>query len=372
MEQLVVENRKLKIEVESKNLEISELKARLKIETAKYKILTYNIGSVSQSRSSTFEYKKRIRVILELLNLELNKLNYSFDIVTIKNTEVTSPFVINYKAAPDPNIDVDKCLFYKDKISMADHKYISFRIGMGLTNNMVNMRKIKKRKLEINAAVNISPLSTGYYIDPVMYIKLRLTHYLKYSTPALETKNKIWIKLSADGTSLSRNVKIVNFVFSIINEGIKAATATGSYRIAAFKIEKEDYASINEWLPFLWEQMKVLKKINYDPINNKISDELNNSESSTEMEQTSDMGLRALYETDHVERASSMAITTEQMTVEEETSGTSPLVTYEIEHFFSADYKMMSLVLGLQSATSNHPCLICEQNKENLHKHGNL
>ena len=65
-----------------------------------------------------------------------------------------------------------------------------------------------------------------------------------------------------------------------------------------------------------------------------------------------------------------MAITTEQMTVEEETSGTSPLVTYEIEHFFSADYKMMLIVLGLKAANSDNGCIICEQNKKNYHQIG--
>jgi len=53
----------------------------------------------------------------------------------------------------------------------------------------------------------------------------------------MEAMKNITIKVSCDGTQLSQKVKVVNFVFNIINEKIKAATATGCYRIGILSFE---------------------------------------------------------------------------------------------------------------------------------------
>lgn len=325
MERLTIENRKLKQIIELKNVEINGLKSEL----AKFKVLSYRKLNVSQSRTSTFEYKKKIKIIFDLINMELNKINYSIDTIIIRsktNEEEGSPFIIKYNTTDVAKSDVDKCLFFKDKISLADHKYHSFRRGMDLKKKMVPLRLIKKRKLEISTGLNATELSSGYYIEPIKYIKLRISYYLKNLISGNDTNNnKVLVKLSCDGTILSRNVKIVNFVFSIINEKIKASTASGCYRIAAFRIENENYEIISEWLPTLWEKIKALKRIFYNPLNNEISEE----DSADARE-------------------------------------------YEIEHCFAADYKMMLIVLGLQGAHSNHPCIMCEQDKDHLDTAGKL
>ncbi len=79
----------------------------------------------------------------------------------------------------------------------------------------------------------------------------------------------ILIKVSCDETSLSRNVKVVNVVFNLINEKLKAATAFGCYRIGIFRIDTEDYESTKEWLPTIWKQIKTFTHMHYDKINRK-------------------------------------------------------------------------------------------------------
>jgi hypothetical protein len=320
-----IENRKLKQMMEEKNDYIESLKS----EISKFKILTYAKSNVSQARSSMFEYKRKIKNIFERFNLELNKVKYGLVTIVIKNKsleEENTPISIQYNAPIVEISDVDKCLFYKDKISLADHKYHSFRSGMNLKQNMVPLRQVKKRKLEINSDLIAIELSTGYYLDPIKYIKLRISFYLKNLISGDTNDKKILIKLSCDGTRLSRNVTIVNFVFSIINEKIKAASASGCYRIGAFRITKEDYESIKEWLPTLWQKIKVLKRINYNSIDHEISD------------------------------------SPECLPADNN--------TYEIEYCFGADYKMMLIVLGLQGAHSNHPCYMCEQESGKLENPG--
>jgi hypothetical protein len=381
-----IENSKLKEKVTSQNLEIIDLKNKLKVEAAKYKILKYNKNITSQSRSSIFEYKTRIKQILQLFNLELQKVKFSLDSVKINNMLIPESLnadltmsSINTEATAMPNIEintstldselteasssgatgsisiientlitqmhknftlayndpfventVDKCLFYKDKISLADHKYHSFRNGMNFKKNMAPLSQIRKRKIAINNDVDVTELSSGFFIDPERYIKLQIKYYLAKRTLNVNRENIIWVKLTCDGTQISRNVTITNFAFSIINEKIKAATASGCYRIGAFQ-QRESYDEIKEWLPVLWHKIKALKRIKYDPINEIITD-------------------------------ISDAI--------EPFSLADPQNTYEIRYFFSADWKIMAIILGLKGATSDYPCLYCEQTKGSLDKIG--
>jgi hypothetical protein len=330
MDRLTNENQRLTALNVNLSAQVENLKIKLKNEVSKYRILAYNITNVSQARSSIFGYKKKIKRVLQNVNLELKKLKYRFEEITIKNILNDSdnkPFKIKYSNGSETTT-VDRCLFYKDKVSLADHRYFKFRKGMGFKKNMVPLTHIKKRKLEIKRDTDIQQLSTGYYINPIRYMKICIQKYLiKHSE---QSENKIWIKLSCDGTKLSKNVIIVNFVFSIINEKLKAASVTGCYRIGAFKITKENYNAINGWLPELWRQINNFRAIIYNTITHEIMD------ISSQPLQNAQIGEKK----------------------------------YEIEYFFSADYKMMLIVLGLKAANSSHGCFMCKQNKDNYHKIG--
>ncbi len=318
------------------------LKNELKIEKKKYKILRSDDhinNRVGTSRTSKFEHKKRIKKILDILNSDLKTCNLNFDSIVIKNSNSNEDTAFSLKFLTDAasvaevsnriktsKADVDKCIYFKDKITMADHKYHAFKNGMELKTQMASLKAIRKRKAEISTYTEINEFSNGYYIKPVKLIKLRILKFLNaLSNEALLRNNKIQIKLSCDGTQLSRNVTIINFVFSIINEGKKASTASGNYRIGAFRILKENYEAIKPWLPALYEQIKILKDFKYIKTSNIL---LENSEYE-EFREASDFDEQNLY-------------------------------SFEIEYLFSADMKMILLVLGLKSASSNSPCFLCE------------
>jgi len=139
----------------------------------------------------------------------------------------------------------------------------------------------------------------------------------------IKSNEKVWVKISCDGTKISRNVTLVNLVLNIINEQTKAASASGCYRIGIFKIEDENYECVKSWLPAIWEKIKVLTRLHYDPISQTFS--------------------------------------------ENENENTKLLV---LEYYFSADWKMMAIVLGLAAANSKSPCLYCET--DDLFIKGNL
>lgn len=114
------------------------------------------------------------------------------------------------------------------------------------------------------------------------------------------------IKLGLDGTIVSNNNQFINFVFTILNEGKKAATASGNYTLGIIRIEKENYDSIEYWLKDICQE---INKIEYS------------------------------YESKPIE-----------------------IITY-----FGGDYKVLLNVLGLKSANSNYPCILCKVHKKELH-----
>ena len=116
----------------------------------------------------------------------------------------------------------------------------------------------------------------------------------------------IKIKLSLDGTIMSRTVHIINFVFGILNEKIKSITAKGNYTLGIFHIKSENYSSIYNWLTCILNEIKTL--------------------------QTFSLG-----------------------------------VEIPVKYYFCSDWKAMAIVLGIKAANSNYPCLYCEVSSDKLH-----
>jgi hypothetical protein len=101
--------------------------------------------------------------------------------------------------------------------------------------------------------------------------------------------------------------KLATCVFSILNEGKKSVTASGTYLIGLKKVNNECYDELQPWL---------------SPILNLVT-EFKNFESNS--------------------------------------------MRYSLEYYFGSDYKMLGEALGLLNATSNHPCVWCLVSKQDLH-----
>ncbi len=204
---------------------------------------------------------------------------------------------------------------------------------MNVRGNSSTLNSIKKLRKQKEVAMGIKSLDTGYYRDPVKMIKEKVAIYAETLAQG-EGLDLIKIKLGCDGTNISRNVKLINFVFSVINEKSKAASVNGSYRIGIFRSEKEDYNSTKKWLPVLWDQIKELKKIFYDNIEKKV------------------------------------VVQSELDSMDEERR--SPrFIEVEINYTFCNDMKMNLIILGLKAANSSWPCMHCTVNKNNLNERGN-
>ena len=348
VEALLRQINRLKRNIQAQNGKIDLLKAKNKEEMRNSKLLKFETNNTEvrgTSISAINKKKKKIKDVFTVINADLIKVGYSLDsCLSIKKT--TPPpnqgvsannFEINF-IEDYSNTDIvdntEKSLYFKDKAGIPDSKYHAFRKGMRLGKKMATLYKVKRLRKEKGARMDIKPLSKGYYVDPVKLIKQKISRFLN-SLKEGETLDQITIKLACDGTNISRNVKLVNFVFNIINERIKAATAKGCYRVGIFRIDKEDYESTRSWLPILWDKINELKKVYFDSVNKNVLDdaELANFCRDGNFQQNR-------------------------------------FVEIDINYAFCNDYKMNLIILGLKAANSKWPCMYCIQLKDQLHECG--
>jgi len=293
-------------------------------ELNKHLITIRKRNSVSSRKE---HFRKKINSVFKSLNDQLKNINYEISgnihLKSFVSTEKdVDDFKIDFATGQSEEIKNDQqCLFSKDMAKIPDAKYFAFRKHLKL--RIGTLYRLKKFRSNVGSSFKriITKLSSGYYIDPVLKIKEQVLALLKCGK--IKSNEKVWVKISCDGTKISRNVTLVNLVLNIINEQTKAASASGCYRIGIFKIEDENYECVKSWLPAIWEKIKVLTRLHYDPISQTFS--------------------------------------------ENENENTKLLV---LEYYFSADWKMMAIVLGLAAANSKSPCLYCET--DDLFIKGNL
>jgi hypothetical protein len=239
---LVSENQKLK----QKITKLEQSNKEIKKELNEFKLSDrYNTKITNIHKASINKRKANVKKILLLINNELSKINYAFDHVYIKdkndhNMDVGLNFSIEYLACRESQYHTAlKCLYFKDLAGMSDRNYKIFRKGMALGPKISPLGYLHRKRKTYSINLDLNPLSTGFYINPIVAIRERLEHYLNQLPRSEAIKMKtLMVKVSCDGTNLSRNVKVVNVVFNFINEKLKAATASGCYRIGIFKIDK--------------------------------------------------------------------------------------------------------------------------------------
>jgi hypothetical protein len=196
-------------------------------------------------------------------------------------------------------------LYTKDFLRISDHGFSFLKKQLDISIPSIHV--IKKMRGIINKNFDIQKLGDGCIVDPKRVIIDKIIK-LHEKSPSIFENERIKVKLSADGTNISKNIKILNVIFSIINEDLKAATASGSYLFALAPYEKENYDQIAPLMSRTWDLIKGLSNV-----------EINN------------------------------------------------VVKY-IDLFVCADYKMNLNLAGLKMANSLEPCLYCTASKRHLHK----
>ncbi len=93
-------------------------------------------------------------------------------------------------------------------------------------------------------------------------LSVRVGCLLKSSTPdaSFRTEKKLKIKLSGDGTNIGKRLHVVNFTFTLLDEGEAAYSSDGNHCLAIIK-EPENYDSLFNALGDLRQEVASLKRI---------------------------------------------------------------------------------------------------------------
>ena len=110
---------------------------------------------------------------------------------------------------------------------------------------------------------------------------------------------KVRVKLTGDGTNIGKHLHVVNFAFTILDEGDMAYSAAGNHCIAIFK-ELESYDSLKLCLQDIIRDVKQLTRINIGEIE------------------------------------------------------------FEIMYFLGGDWKFLAMITGIDLATATHACIWCK------------
>jgi len=282
----------------------------------------FNENPFGSNKKKFFDYKNkeaidRIKLKIEKIFTEISEMLTFSTGLSILNISLTNEDVkdvqFNYlKKKNDNKIEImdtnyEKYLgvLIKDLLHISDKNWNFLKLQLGL--NIDTESIIRKKRLELNKQFKLNPFNDGYYVEP----KEAIIEKLRYLIEQDKVKDEeILIKISADGTIISKKIKIINLVFSIINEKTVATTASGTYLLAIFPYRNESNEEIKKWLTVIWDKLKSLKKIT----------------------------LRSKE--------------------------------FNISYIFCADYKMMLNVLGMKQANSTQPCIWCEATQKNLEKKG--
>ncbi len=273
------------------------------------------------NKKHLFDYKNKIKIkkikkqirneFLEQSKKLKSSLGISISKLTLTNED--DVLKINYIKKNDNNrIEIKDNnyrqyldILIKDMLHISDKSwdFLKLQLGLDIDSHAI----IQKKRKTLNLQFELNECNEGFYIDPQHAITQKLNELYEQNSAL---GKEIIIKISADGTVISRNIKVINVVFSIINEKTKATTASGTYLLGIFPYKKESNDEIQKWLPIIWDKLKNLKKIT-----------INSNE-------------------------------------------------FAITYIFCSDYKMMLNVLGMKQANSVQPCIWCESGQNDLHMKG--
>jgi hypothetical protein len=198
-------------------------------------------------------------------------------------------------------IDLNFALYIKDKFFFSDRTYNIIR--KLIQPNLPSLHQIKKRRKQLNISLDIKSIDSTdgdvcRFADIKEQLSKRFFNFLN-NLDEIELKNidNLQIKFGADGTNIGKNVFLVNFTFTFLQEDI-CNSYSGNYCIGVGQIQ-EKYDCLKEPMYYMFDSIKDFKTFIFKNIE------------------------------------------------------------YKIEYFFSADLKFLLEVNGLKSANSNHPCLWC-------------
>ena len=128
----------------------------------------------------------------------------------------------------------------KDQFSLSDKAY---REISQLSPSLPRLYKLKELTKGLNSEFDVVPSPDGF-IGVQQSFKARLLHRLKYLQ--LGPEEVIQVKLTGDGTYIAKHVHVVNFAFTLLNEGSLASSPVGNHSLAILQVPESLCATLSD------------------------------------------------------------------------------------------------------------------------------
>ena len=206
----------------------------------------------------------------------------------------------------EKNNSIHSTLYIKDKYSISDFSYHE----LSMLSDLPSSKQVQKLKYDLNSNYGIQKAPADI-IGVQQSLKQQLipciTNIIN-NLPGDSIPSCFQVKLTGDGTQIGRGFTVVNFAFTILEEGEKAHSLVGNHSLGIFKVCESDYNALCEALQDIIMEANNLNNITINGIE------------------------------------------------------------YNIEYFLGGDMKFLALVCGIESATSIHSCIWCKCPKDQRHR----
>ncbi len=215
--------------------ENNELKSTLK----KYRYLAKGINYYDGCK------KTRDAIDEKLINI-ISQVNSDFSQKGVKIGDFTVAALINDDFLPKLQherfvrspISAEKALFIKDLNFFSDDDYSNIRIHYNADIPIFEEIRLEREKQNNDLFEKLVKLNDKcYFMNVKENISKHIEHYLKQENN--KHIKKIRIKLCADGARISRNVDLINFCFTILDD--KESTSCKGHHTLGIGRMKENY-----------------------------------------------------------------------------------------------------------------------------------
>jgi hypothetical protein len=214
-------------------------------ESQKYKIqkeLSDSIDKINSTNVSLKRYKLKVKSVNFVHEEIFDRVDYKIQLKKDEERE---------------KLGIDHYLYVKDRFNISDRVWTALKVYLLL--DIVSAYALAQRRKELNSQFPITETDTGFYCDPVDRMQQQLRHIFKKSPQVFQ--DKVIVKIQLDGFVIHRLNNLLNFSFSIVNEGKHSTTAFGTYLIGLFRIKKECYDEIKPIVVEIWDKIVTLKSV---------------------------------------------------------------------------------------------------------------
>ena len=159
---------------------------------------------------------------------------------------------------------IERTLYIKDRYNISNVSYHELAM---INTDLPRISTIAKASRELNAKYAIHPTPgkvTGVQQSLKERLRIRISHLLKLK-PSFSSTGHVRVKITGDGTVVSRSLHVVVIAFSLMVDEEIPTSPNGNHAIALINAT-EDYDNLIEALEDIANEIKTLQSIVVDGV----------------------------------------------------------------------------------------------------------